>query len=239
MIRAVLFDAVGTLLKPTPSAAAVYAVAGRRHGSTVDEVEVAERFKRAFAQQELLDRDVPGGRTSEARERNRWRSIVAEVFPDVFDGAALFEELWRHFQRPDSWTLFDDVPRAWQSLAAVGLTLGVASNFDARLLGICAASETLAGCQHVFISSLLGCRKPNRQFFSAIEGELKLPPDQLLLVGDDLRNDYEGARAAGWHAALLDRAVDATGRTTSVPDDHRIATLAELPAWLRARQGAA
>lgn len=231
MIRAVLFDAVGTLMRPTPSATAVYAAAGRRHGSTLDDTQVAARFKHGFARQESLDRDLDGNRTSEARERDRWQAIVAEVFPCVVDGTTLFEELWRHFERSESWTLFDDVEDVWRTLGTAGLTLGVASNFDARLLRVCAELHPLAGCQHAFVSSLVGWRKPNREFFAAMERDLKLSPDQLLLVGDDLANDYEGARAAGWHAVLLDRNTESATQVEHVPRAHRITTLAELPGW--------
>ena len=233
MIRAVLFDAVGTLMRPTPSATAVYAAAGMRHGSTLDKKVVAARFKHAFARQESLDRDLHGDRTSEARERDRWEAIVAEVFPCIVEGTTLFEELWRHFGLPESWTLFDDVAETWRALGDSGLTLGVASNFDARLLRICAELHPLADCQQVFVSSLVGWRKPNREFFTAIERTLMLPPEQLLLVGDDLANDYAGARAAGWHAVLVDRSAEVESQSGHVPREHRITTLAELPRWLK------
>lgn len=47
-IRAVLFDAVGTLFHSDPPITRVYAEAGRRWGAGLDEAEVAARFAPAF-----------------------------------------------------------------------------------------------------------------------------------------------------------------------------------------------
>ncbi|MDA1053459.1 MAG: HAD hydrolase-like protein [Planctomycetota bacterium] len=46
---------------------------------------------------------------------------------------------------------------------------------------------------------------PRLQFFRAIEAELRLQPHQLLMVGDDVTNDIDGADQAGWHSLLLNR----------------------------------
>src|SRR5437660_2707613 len=51
VVRAVFFDAVGTLLHPEPPAGAVYAVLGRRFGSRLDPGAVAGRFRTAFRRQ--------------------------------------------------------------------------------------------------------------------------------------------------------------------------------------------
>ncbi len=82
--------------------------------------------------------------------------------------------------------------------------LGIASNFDSRLESVCSGLAPLAGCP-LFISSRLGHRKPAPAFFRAVEARLRLKPDELLLVGDDPANDYQGALAAGWRAILVDR----------------------------------
>ena len=64
---------------------------------------------------------------------------------------------------------------------------------------------SLAACEALFISAELGCMKPDPRFFRAVETQLGTPPASLLLVGDDLVNDHQGARAAGWQSILLDR----------------------------------
>jgi putative hydrolase of the HAD superfamily len=51
-IRAIYFDAVGTLVHPEPAVAVVYADAARRFGSHYRADDLATRFQRAFQAQE-------------------------------------------------------------------------------------------------------------------------------------------------------------------------------------------
>jgi putative hydrolase of the HAD superfamily len=204
-IRAVLFDAVGTLIAPYPSVAEAYHVAGQRFGSFLPAESIRWRFRDALKSQEILDaQQIPPHATCEERELTRWRSIVTEVFDDISDSEPLFQSLWDHFAQPQHWRLYDDVAGCWARLTQAGLTVGIASNFDSRLDGIRAAYPLLASCP-CFVSSRIGHKKPSPAFFRAIEQSLALPPEQILLVGDDFDNDYLAAQAAGWHALLITR----------------------------------
>ena len=206
IVRAILFDAVGTLIRPEPAVAAAYHRAGRRYGSRLTEAELRARFHSAFARLEAEDATERRNRTDEPRERQRWRRIVAEVFDDVAEQEELFGDLWEHFASPANWRLFDDAAECLRRLSQRGeLVLGIASNFDQRLERIVAAFPGLSAARHVFVSSQLGFRKPAHGFFSAIEQALKLSPQEILLVGDDHANDYLGATAARWQAILIDR----------------------------------
>ena len=226
-VDAVLFDAVGTLIEPNPPVAEAYEAAGRRHGSALSREEVLRRFRAAFARQERLDETEFRGRTDEPRERRRWQAIVGEVFDDVADAAGLFDDLWRHFAECAHWRLCPGAADCWRELSARGLTLGIASNFDARLEAICQGLAPLDQCRRLFISSRLGLRKPNPRFFTAIAKRLDLPPERIVLAGDDLDNDYFAAQAAGWQSVLI----DPRGRHDV---ERRIASLAELPALVTA-----
>lgn len=224
-VEAVLFDAVGTLIEPDPPVASAYEAAGRRYGSMLSREDILRRFRAAFARQERLDAAEFGERTDEPRERRRWQAIVGEVFDDVSDAAGLFDDLWRHFAESAHWRLCPGAADCWRRLAVSGLTLGIASNFDARLQTICQGLSPLDQCRRVFVSSQLGVRKPNPAFFAAIAERLSLPPERILLAGDDLDNDYLAAAAAGWQSVLIDPA-----RRHDV--NRRIASLDELPARL-------
>ncbi len=200
-VRAVVFDAVGTLIHPEPPAAAVYAEAGRRFGSRLDAAAVAARFAAAFRRQELIDH-AAGLRTDEARELARWRAIVAEVLDDVADSEATFRHLYEHFARPSAWRTEPDAAATASGLAARGYRVGIASNFDHRLLGVLAPGE-LRGLP-VVVSAAVGWRKPAAAFFAAVCGTFALHAREVLYVGDDPANDFEGARAAGLPAVLFD-----------------------------------
>jgi putative hydrolase of the HAD superfamily len=143
--------------------------------------------------------------TSEAHERQRWRLIVSQVFDDVPDTSPLFRTLWNHFAQPEHWQLFADVPLVLSTLSERGLVVGIASNFDRRLLKIRDGHTTLRQCKRCFVSSEIGFSKPDPRYFAAVEQQLGLPPEAILLVGDDWENDIVGARAAGWQAVHLRR----------------------------------
>lgn len=204
-VRCVLFDAVGTLIYPDPPVAAAYGTVGRTHGSCFSDAQIAERFRQAFCRQEELDSQSHDSSTDETRERRRWEAIVAEVFNDLRDTTVVFSQLWRHFADPANWRLFDDVAQVWQALTQREMTLGVASNFDRRLRHVCAGLPPLDRCHRIFVSSELTARKPAKSFFRQIEQALSMPPQDIVLVGDDWANDYLAARDAGWRSLFLDR----------------------------------
>ncbi len=208
-IEWVLFDAVGTLIYPEPEVATAYHAAGREFGSRLEPAEIRTRFKAALRQSQ--GECEP---TSEARERERWRGIVASVLDDVpKDAEALFERLWEHFAAPQHWRTFDDVA-VLSELAARGFNIGIASNFDGRLKDILAGHPVLAGCTNVFVSSEIGFTKPDVRFFREVEQRLGVGASRIALVGDDELADVAGATAAGWRAVRLDRNCQRTSAGT-------------------------
>jgi putative hydrolase of the HAD superfamily len=202
-IRAIFFDAVGTLLHPEPAAPEVYAEVGRRHGSRIDVDLIATRFRQAFLLEEECDRRN-AWRTSEAREIERWRHIVAAVLDDIRDAEACFQELFDHFSRPGSWRCDPDTEAVLRELSGRGYELGMASNYDHRLRTVVAGLPALAPIGRLVISAEVGWRKPAVGFFNAVCQPAGWSGEQLLYVGDDPANDYDGARAAGVNAVLLD-----------------------------------
>jgi putative hydrolase of the HAD superfamily len=218
----VFFDAVGTLLHPEPPAPAVYAAVGRRFGSRLDEAAIRVRFRAAFRRQE--EADYAGSlRTDEVREVARWRAIVHEVLDDVSDIETCFQELYAHFARADAWRCEPQTAEAFAALAERGHMLGIASNFDQRLRGLIGHMPALRPVRYLVISSEIGWRKPSREFYAVVCRQAVSSPEQVLHIGDDLVNDYEGARAAGLQAVLF-----AAKERTSVPAEACINSLSDL-----------
>src|SRR5262249_40681717 len=145
-----------------------------------------------------------GWRTDEEREVRRWRQVVGRVLDDVHDPEGCFRELFRHFARPDAWRCDPDAAAVLPELAARGLVLGLASHYDERLRSVLAGKPELRRLQHVVISAEVGWRKPAAEFFAVVCAAAGMTPEQIVLVGDDLGNDYDGARAAGLRAVLFD-----------------------------------
>ena len=253
--KAVLFDAIGTLIYPQPSVAEAYHQAGCQFGSHLTVNVIADRFRKALCKQEQADklrydkqanrdsesmvneqRSIPATKkyatnlerrpTSDVREQDRWRNIICEVFSDVEhpeDG--LFTHLWNYFGDSHNWSLYDDVPATWQHLTASKIRLGIASNFDTRLLNICQELQPLDQTREVFCSSEVGFPKPSPRFFQEITSQMNLHPSEILLVGDDLENDLTGALAAGWQGLHLNR-------TATGSEPHTITSLSRLLALL-------
>jgi putative hydrolase of the HAD superfamily len=203
-IRAIFFDAVGTLIHPEPSAAAVYAGIGTRFGSRLGTGAIRTAFAEAFARQDQLDRDN-GWKTDEAREVQRWRSIVGEVLPDVPERErdSCFVALYEHFGQPANWRCDPAADKVIGELGRRGYRIGIASNFDRRLRQVLSGFRQLAALQPVVISSEVGWRKPAAAFFQALARAAALAPREVLYVGDDFVNDFDGARSAGCQALLV------------------------------------
>ncbi len=202
--RAVFFDAVGTLLFPDPPAPAMYADVARRYGLALTPAEVRDRFIAAYRAEEAADVATQWV-TSEERERRRWHRIVVETLAGVSDPEACYEYLFSHFAKPEAWMLAPDAAVVFAALQARGLTLGLGSNYDDRLWSVLAGFPELDPLRdRVLISSAVGMRKPGAGFFRAVAEAAGCAPSEVLFVGDDLDNDYEGATAAGMSAVLLD-----------------------------------
>jgi putative hydrolase of the HAD superfamily len=202
--RCIAFDAVGTLIRPTPPAGEVYHRVGRRFGSRLPADEIVRRFGQAFRDSEQADAGLRLV-TSEAREKERWREIVAAVIDDVADTAGCFADLFGHFARPDSWSCFDEAPVVLARLHAQGYRLAIASNFDSRLHAVCDGFAALRDVDLRIISSEVGYRKPGRAFFEALVARAGCDAREVLMVGDDFANDIAGAREAGLQAVLINR----------------------------------
>jgi putative hydrolase of the HAD superfamily len=199
----VVFDAVGTLIHPTPSAPVVYAEVGKRLGSKLNAEQIRTRFIAAFRSEEDRDRNA-GWRTSEAREQERWRHVVRATLADVDNYEACFVELFQHFSRPDAWRCLPETRTVLEMLQARGYLRGLASNYDSRLKTVVAGKPELQAINRVVISAAVGWRKPSEAFFAAVCQTMQCPAAKILYVGDDPGNDYAGASAAGLKALLFD-----------------------------------
>ncbi|MFN3152676.1 HAD-IA family hydrolase [Bremerella sp.] len=203
-------DAVGTVIKPHPSVADAYQQVGQAHGIDLDQETIGRRFRQAISQysvhafQTLQGADDPL-RTDEETEVARWRAIVNFVLsPEPEQQEAVFQQLWNHFGLANSWCLFDDVSPALLRLLEAGFQLGLASNFDHRLRPI--VEQYLAGFHlKLFISSEVGWVKPARQFYEHTTQTLDYEPSEIMLIGDDWRNDVEAPQLFGWQALYLVR----------------------------------
>ena len=95
-----------------------------------------------------------------------------------------------------------------------GVKVGIVSNWDGRL-GHLLDGLGLGHLIDVVVSSAsVGLHKPDPRIFALACERLDVQPAQCAHVGDHLYSDILGARAAGLHAVMIDRA--GTGCPSSV-----------------------
>jgi putative hydrolase of the HAD superfamily len=207
MIRAVLFDAGGTLIRVRGSVGAVYAGVAAGHGVEVDADEIEARFRAAFAQMPPLCFPAEADAELPQLERNWWKQLVRDVFAgvDVPDFDAYFNELFDYFADPQSWELYGDVRSALEALEGRGVRMGVVSNFDFRLQRILEGKGIAPFFDAIVLSARSGYAKPDPLIFRAAVEKLAASTSEALHVGDSEEEDVRGAEAAGLRALLVVR----------------------------------
>jgi putative hydrolase of the HAD superfamily len=230
MVRAVFFDAAGTLFEALEPIELSYARIAARFGVRADPNAVAAEFRRAFDNGPGLAFG-PGRPAAELRrlERQWWRELVAQVFEGLGrfeDFDAYFDALFAFFAQPGNWTAHPEAAAALRRLKDSGLVLGVISNFDYRLYGILEGLGLGNHFDSITISSEAGFAKPSPELFKAALGKHSLEAAESIHVGDSEALDLHGAIAAGIAGVLIDRAYQGPAliRDRSV----RIGSLASL-----------
>jgi putative hydrolase of the HAD superfamily len=214
-IRAVLFDAGGTLIhldgeRASRAAGLAYDAAAFRqaHDAALDDVRTwilanprsvdAERLPR-FLATILVQLGVPDS------ERQRGIGAIAAEH-----GRA---NLWSRAA--------EDAPETLEALRGRGYRLAVVSNADGRVRALLETAGLSGYFEFVVDSAEVGVEKPDPRIFQVATGLLDLTPSACAYVGDIYEVDVIGARAAGLTPILIGNA--------QAPDDVvRVRSLAAL-----------
>src|SRR5215510_126180 len=207
-IKAIFFDAAGTLIKPARRVGETYAVLAQKYGVEPSAAEIIERFRLCFdSAPPLAFPGTPAARIEDL-ERAWWKELVRRVF-EPWDGFQRFDdyfaELFAYFAQPDAWALYPEVVETLTVLERLGLILSVISNFDSRLIGILEGLGAAHWFEHIFVSSRVGYAKPDRQIFHTALERYGLQAVDALHVGDSEEKDFLGANQAGLTGVLVER----------------------------------
>lgn len=208
MLKAVFFDAAGTLFETREPVGRSYATIARDYGVDASPTEVNAAFRRAFHNAGGLSFG-PGHSRAELRtlERDWWRRLVAEAFAGLgafSDFDAYFTALFEYFADPANWRPMPDAASMLEGLKHRGLTVGIISNFDYRLYRILEGLGLAHYFDSITISSEAGYSKPSIEVFRIALDHHALSADESLHVGDSEDLDVAGANAAGMAAVLMD-----------------------------------
>lgn len=205
-VRAVLFDAAGTLIRLREPVGDTYARLARPFGVATRADQIEHAFRAAWQQMPpMLFPSAPPERTVEL-ERAWWRNVVATTFRSADEAAEFsdfeqyFNLLFAHFAQPSSWRATKDAAEVLAALRAHGLRTGVVSNFDHRLKSILDGLGLRALLDMIVLPADAGALKPDARIFRVALSQLDVVESEAAYVGDDAERDIAGARAAGLRA---------------------------------------
>jgi putative hydrolase of the HAD superfamily len=130
-----------------------------------------------------------------------WGNTLMRDFPDVRGPMA-------------AWPQVEVMPHVVEALAAVRprWTLALATNADDSDEPEIWAALRRVGLDKlldaIYCSRRIGHRKPSSAFFTCILQELRMPPSQVVMVGDDFETDVLGANRAGLRAIWFNDRTD-------------------------------
>ena len=238
--RLVCLDAGFTLLSPRRTLADALAGLLEERGHPVDREDVRRAWE--IADQWFWDEyHRPGNRTwgDDNEIQRTWREYHSVMLRELgFADRAheLLDAILASQFAADAWELYPDVEPALADLRGQpGLSIGVVSDWGSNLAGILDQLGLDRYLDFVLASGAVGVAKSDPAFYRLAMERVDARPAEAIMVGDSLRADVEGARAAGMVGVLLVRdsetAPDHRVPRVEVPDGVRvIRSLSELPA---------
>ncbi len=190
-VRAVLLDALGTLVELEPPWV---------HLAAALEAEPDEQLVRAVRAEMAYYKD----HSHEGRDADslaELRRSCAEILSRELGLEISVETMMAAIR----FHAFDDVAPALAELRGLGMTLVCASNWDVSLPDVLARCGLDGALDGVVTSAEVGARKPDPAIFAAALELAGCDPAEAIYVGDTPEEDLEGARAAGIRALLIDR----------------------------------
>jgi putative hydrolase of the HAD superfamily len=207
VIKAIFFDAVGTLFHLNGTVGEHYALVAREIGLKLDADKLQDGFVSAWNKMPCRD-SIHGPREDD--DKGWWRDLVEHIFAEVapsvneLDRDNFFEIAYEHFAEAGVWELFPDVLETLETVRS-RFELAVVSNFDGRLRMILEHLGTSKFFSQVFVSSEVGADKPDPEIFRRALELMDLSAAEVLHVGDDPKRDWAAAEAAGLQVFKLQR----------------------------------
>jgi len=234
-LKAVFFDAAGTLFTVNGSVGEVYARLARQYGKEVSVADLEAGFRRCFAAAPPMAFPDTSAEQVRVLEKQWWRELVHDVFAPLGPFprfADYFEALFAYFARADAWRLYPETLEVLAALKSGDLRLGIISNFDSRLFGLLDGLGIGAFFDPVVISTHVGAAKPDAAIFNRALSHHRLRADEALHVGDSYEADIMGAQGAGLAPVLVDRRNSAQGTAGYL----RVKSLVEIVTLINAQE---
>jgi putative hydrolase of the HAD superfamily len=209
--QAISFDAGFTLVEPVQDSSDIVRMIVSGAGFAVGDAALDVGLRAAqhffFASYELH------GNTdwiSDDRIRGVWDRYYGIIFEalelPLEAHRSLTAQIIQHYNSPTNWHPYPEVRTVLAMLRARGYPLGVVSDWDSGLPAILDHLGLLGDLDFVLASGATGLAKPQAAFYRLAIQHADVPAEQMIHIGDSFFADVSGARAAGMHGVLLDRA---------------------------------
>ena len=203
--RAILLDALGTLVELEPPAPLLREQLAKRFGMALSEAESQRAITAEIAYYRAhLDEGRDAERLAALRRRCAAAlhgALPASLRSEIPDPSALLEALLASLRfRP-----YADVWPALSAYRDCGARLVVVSNWDVSLHGVLADIGLSRLLDGILTSAEAGARKPAPAIFGQALRLAGVAARDAIHIGDSVEEDVAGARAAGIEPVLLSR----------------------------------
>jgi putative hydrolase of the HAD superfamily len=222
--RALLIDAMGTLVTLAAPAPRLRAELRTRFGLIVSDAEAAAALRAEITYYRAHMGDGRDARTLHEL-RLRCAAVLREALP-AGSGALdlVLEELLRALLASLRFVAFDDARDALLAVRDRGVWVVAVSNWDVSVLEVLEETGLAPLLDGAVSSAAIGVAKPSPVVFEHALSLVGVRAADAVHVGDSPSEDVAGARAAGIEPVLIDRA----GGGARVAGVHTIRGLDEL-----------
>jgi putative hydrolase of the HAD superfamily len=226
LIRAVLLDALGTLVElRAPWPVLVAELASR--GASVTEEEARAALLAEMAYYRVHHDEATGERELEAL-RDRCTEVLRGALPEP---AREVDDLRGALLASLRFEPYPEVPGVLEELGRMRVARVVVSNWDVSLHGVLAQTGLTPLLDGAVISAQEGVAKPDPEIFARALAVAGVLAEEAVHVGDTPEVDVAGALAAGVRAVHVDR--DCAGPPVAVAGVLSMPSLAGLPGFVR------
>lgn len=210
-VRAISFDINGTLIH-SPRLGEVYSQTLGRHGIEVTPQRAYEVVRNVWQEFSCLRRPGEDLFSSHPEgSKGFWYQFterVCEHLDSPPPSPFAKSELFQRFAGPEPWDVYREVPETLKALQQKGARMVVISNWDDRLPALLKALGLADFFETIVFSAGVGVEKPFPGIFQSALEALDLPAEQVVHIGDRIREDVEGARGVGMQSIHLTRGSD-------------------------------
>ncbi|MEM7553939.1 MAG: HAD family hydrolase [Cyanobacteria bacterium P01_A01_bin.84] len=209
--KVIFLDAVGTLFGVKGSVGEVYSQIAQEFNVEVSASTLNKTFLNSFKSApppvftNVEEQDIP------QYEFGWWKQITTNTFKEAGvinqfqDFSTFFSELYIHFGTAEPWFVYSDVVQALINWRRMGVELGIISNFDSRIYSVLQALDLREFFGSITISTQAGAAKPDPKIFAIALEKHNCSPSLAWHVGDSIKQDYQGAKAAEMRGIWINR----------------------------------